>query len=134
VRLLLAAPLLIREEQNNLRAVLRSAFPEALAVVFQTCPRGMELKFQKTLGPRGDHLDGFFFSGLRSRTPGPLPFSSMNSTPANSKADRSAASLARVTGITPSTTSTRRIVATPTLEALAKSKALHLIRARAARS
>src|SRR5258708_6856378 len=74
------------------------------------------------------------FVGFRSRTPGPPPFSSMNSTPADSKAALSAASFAAVTGISPSIVSTRRIVATPTLEALAKSRALHLSKARAARS
>src|ERR1700754_2891110 len=57
----------------------------------------------------------------------------MNSTPADSKAWRSAASLAWVTGISPSTTSTRRIVATPTRDALARSSALQRSKARAAR-
>src|SRR6185436_4567879 len=64
---------------------------------------------------------------------GPPPFSSMNSTPADSKAWRSAASLACVTGISPSTTSTRRIVATPTFDAFARSSALQRTKARAAR-
>ncbi len=71
--------------------------------------------------------------GLRNRTPSPVPFSSMKSIPAASKACRIAASLASVTGISPSTTSTRRIVATPTLDAAAKSRAVHRSIARAAR-
>ena len=70
----------------------------------------------------------------RRRTPGPPPFSSMNSTPAASSARRRAASLGSVTGISPSTTSTRRIVATPTFEALARSRALQRSSARAARN
>jgi hypothetical protein len=65
------------------------------------------------------------------RTPGLSPF--VNSTPADSSARRKAASFANVTGISPSATSARRIVATPTFEAFARSRALHLSRARAAR-
>jgi hypothetical protein len=38
----------------------------------------------------------FSFRGFRRRTPGPPPFSSMNSTPAASKAWRNAASFASV--------------------------------------
>ena len=72
----------------------------------------------------------FCLGSFRSRT----PLSSKNSTPAASRAALSAASFAAVTGISPSIVSTRRIVATPTFEALAKSRALHLSRARAARS
>jgi len=62
------------------------------------------------------HFRCFPCGGLRRRTPGPPPFSSMNSTPAVSNARRRAASLASVTGISPSTTSTRRIVATPSAQ------------------
>jgi hypothetical protein len=80
------------------------------------------------------YFGAFFLSALRRRTPGPPPFSSINSTPAASSATLSAARFAAVTGISPSIVSTRRIVATPTFEALAKSTALHLKRARAARS
>ena len=77
---------------------------------------------------------GFFTNcDLRKRTPAPPPLLSMNSIPAASNAWRSAASLASVTGISPSTTSARRIVATPTLEAVARSRALHRSSARAAR-
>ena len=66
--------------------------------------------------------------GLRNRTPSPpVPLSSMSSMPAFSKACRIAASLASVTGISPSTTSTRRIVATPTLDAAAKSRAAEVL-------
>jgi hypothetical protein len=71
--------------------------------------------------------------GAQNRTPSPPPLSSMNSMPAASKAWRSAASLGSVTGISPSTTSARRIVATPTFEAAARSRAVHRSRARAAR-
>ena len=53
--------------------------------------------------------------------------------PTFSKARRIAASLASVTGSSPSITSTRRIVATPTFEAAARSSALHRSIARAAR-
>jgi hypothetical protein len=35
-----------------------------------------------------DHYRDFFFGTLRKRTPGPPPFSLMNSTPANSKVFR----------------------------------------------
>jgi len=66
----------------------------------------------------------YLLGAFERRTPGPPPFSSMNSTPALSSAWRRA-SFASVTGISPSTTSTRRIVATPTFEALARSRALH---------
>jgi hypothetical protein len=44
-----------------------------------------------------------------------------------------AASFASVTGISPSITSALRIVATPTFEARARSRAVHRISARAAR-
>jgi hypothetical protein len=43
----------------------------------------------------------FCFGGFRRRTPGPPPFSSMNSRLANSKMALSAASFAAVTGIPP---------------------------------
>ena len=72
--------------------------------------------------------------GLLNLTPSPAVFASTNSIPATSKARRRAASFAAVTGISPSTTSTLRIVATPTLDALAKSAAVHRSMARAARS
>jgi hypothetical protein len=71
--------------------------------------------------------------GFRKRTPSPPPLSSMKSIPAASIARRIAASLASVTGTSPSTTSALRMVATPTFEARAKSRAVHRISARAAR-
>ena len=74
-----------------------------------------------------------FRDGFRKRRPSPVPFSSMNSIPADSNACRMAASFAAVTGISPSITSTRRIVATPTFDARARSSALHRSIARAAR-
>ena len=58
-----------------------------------------------------------FRDGFRKRSPSPVPFCSMNSIPADSNAWRIAASFAAVTGISPSITSTRRIVATPTFDA-----------------
>jgi hypothetical protein len=71
--------------------------------------------------------------GLRKRTPSPPPLSSMKSIPAISNARRMAASFGNVSGISPSTTSALRIVATPTFEARAKSSAVHRSSARAAR-
>jgi hypothetical protein len=71
--------------------------------------------------------------GFRKRTPSPALSSSMNSIPAASSACRMAASFAAVTGISPSITSTRRIVATPTFDSRAKSSALRRSIARAAR-
>jgi hypothetical protein len=81
--------------------------------------------------------DYFCFLGLcgfRKRTPSPPSLSSMNSIPAVSNARRMAASFASVTGISPSMTSALRIVATPTFDARAKSRAVHRISARAART
>ena len=49
---------------------------------------------------------------LRNRTPGPPPFSSMNSTPANSMPRRTARSLAAVIDVSRSVSSARRMVAT----------------------
>ena len=71
--------------------------------------------------------------GFRKRTPSPPPLSSTKSIPTLSNARRMAASFASVIGISPSTTSALRIVATPTFEARAKSRAVHRISARAAR-
>jgi YqaJ-like viral recombinase domain len=70
--------------------------------------------------------------GFRKRTPSPPPLSSMKSIPAASRARRIAASFASVIGTSPSTTSALRMVATPTFEARAKSRAVHRISARAA--
>ena len=71
--------------------------------------------------------------GFRNRTPSPPPLSSTKTMPAASNAWRRAASLASVTGISPSTTSALRIVATPTFEAVARSSAVQRSKARAAR-
>ena len=71
--------------------------------------------------------------GFRKRTPSPPPLSSMKPIPAASRARRIAASFASVTRTSPSTTSALRMVATPTFEARAKSRAVHRISARAAR-
>src|SRR5215472_9824046 len=50
---------------------------------------------------------------LRSRTPGPPPFSSMNSIPADSNARRTARSFATVRVVAASASSARRIVVIP---------------------
>src|ERR1700722_4107397 len=73
------------------------------------------------------------FSDLRRRTPGPPPFSSMNSTPAASRVRRTARLLAEVIEVSPSANSARRIVATLNELSRARSSALHLISERAAR-
>jgi hypothetical protein len=86
-----------------------------------------------TNGDRGRAYFRVARRGFRKRTPSPVPFSSMNSIPADSSACRMAASFGAVTGISPSITSTRRIVATPTFDRRAKSSALHRSIARAAR-
>ena len=62
------------------------------------------------------YLDFFGRWRLRSRTPGPPPFSSMNSTPANSREVRMAESLGIVSEVLSSVTSARLIVATPTAD------------------
>jgi hypothetical protein len=67
---------------------------------------------------------GFFFSLSRRRTPGPPPFSSMNSTPEASKARRMAISLAAVNEVPSSATSARLIVFTPRADSRARSAAL----------
>ena len=69
----------------------------------------------------------------RKRTPGPPPFSSMNSTPAASKARRTAKSLATVREVLSSASSARLIVAIPKAASRASSAALQRRRARAAR-
>jgi len=78
------------------------------------------------------HFLDFSFSGLRSRTPGPPPFSSMNSTPAASKARRTARSFTVVIEVSSFVSSARRIVATLNDVCRARSSALHRIRDRAA--
>jgi hypothetical protein len=74
----------------------------------------------------------FFCCRFRSRTPGPPPFSSMNSTPAISNAWRTARSFALVSDVSLSRSSARRIVVTLRVVSLARSSALHRISARAA--
>jgi hypothetical protein len=68
----------------------------------------------------------------RKRTPGPPPFSSMNSTPAASKARRTAKSLAAVIEVSSSASSARRMVATLKSDCRARSSALQRRRERAA--
>ena len=60
---------------------------------------------------------------FRSRTPGPPPFSSMNSTPADSRARRIARSLAIVNEVSLSLSSARRTVATLRADTSASSSA-----------
>jgi len=78
------------------------------------------------------HFRDFSFVEVRSRTPGPPPFSSMNSTPAASNARRTARSFAAVMEVSLSVSSARRIVLAPREEAVANSAALHLRSALAA--
>ena len=79
------------------------------------------------------HTQRVRLPGLRRRTPGPPPFSSMNSTPAASRARRTARSLAAVIEVSASDNSARRIVATLKELSRARSSALQRIRERAAR-
>jgi hypothetical protein len=86
----------------------------------------------------GDRATNYFFGvfgrwGCRRRTPGPPPFSSMNSTPAASSVRRTAKSLAMVIDVSPAASSARLIVASPNADSRASSAALHRRRARAAR-
>ena len=69
----------------------------------------------------------------RRRTPAPPPFSSMNSTPAASRARRTARSLAGVIEVARSISSARRIVRKLTADCWARSCALQPTSARAAR-
>jgi hypothetical protein len=69
---------------------------------------------------------------FRSRTPGPPPFSSMNPTPADSNARRIAKSLALVSAVWFSFSSARRMVATLSADAAARSSAVQRMRERAA--
>ena len=62
------------------------------------------------------HLEGFARWRLRRRTPGPPLFPSMNSTPADSRARRTAKSFAAVIEVSSSASSARRIVVTPTAD------------------
>ena len=68
----------------------------------------------------------------RKRTPGPPPFSSMNSTPAASKVRRTAKSLAVVIDVSSSVSSARLIVVTLRAVSRARSSALQRMSARAA--
>ena len=54
------------------------------------------------------YLLGFLWTRFRSLTPGPPPFSSVNSTPAASKARRTAKSLAAVIDVSSAVSSARR--------------------------
>jgi hypothetical protein len=84
-----------------------------------------------------DSATNYFLGALgrrrwRKRTPGPPPFSSMNSTPAASKARRTAKSLAVVIDVSSSVSSARLIVVTLRAVSRARSSALQRMSARAA--
>jgi len=84
-----------------------------------------------------DSARNYFLGALgrrrcRKRTPGPPPLSSMNSTPAASKARRTAKSFAVVIDVSSSVSSARRIVVTLRAVSRARSSALQRMRARAA--
>ena len=83
-------------------------------------------------GPRRNYLVDFGRARFLSRTPGPPPFSSMNSTPAASNARRIARSLAAVIEVSRSASSARRIVRKLTADWRERSSAVHLMSARAA--
>jgi predicted phage-related endonuclease len=97
--------------------------------VSAVCHRGDWVRFAKKGASRSYR---FCFGGLRRRTPGPPPFSSMNSTPADSRARRIAWSLAAVSTVGPSANSALRMVATPTEDSFARSSARQRINDRAA--
>src|SRR5262249_1476525 len=85
----------------------------------------------------GEHTRDYFLSVFgrgrcRNRTPGPPPLSSMNSTPAASRARRTAKSLAVVIDVWGLVSSARRIVVEPRVDSRARSSALQRRRARAA--
>jgi hypothetical protein len=124
----------------------RVAPPFAPGVGVGICaPRGLH-QFRNTVRgiPSGRSSFGSFDAGRRNylryfpgerfrrRTPGPPPFSSMNSTPAASKARRTAKSLAAVIEVSPFASSARRIVLIPRADFRARSSALHLKSARPA--
>jgi hypothetical protein len=69
---------------------------------------------------------------VRSRTPGPPPFGSINSIPAASRARRTERSFAAVIEVLSNVSSARRMVVTPTADSRARSSAVHRISARAA--
>src|SRR3954467_10574076 len=78
------------------------------------------------------YFSDFRLTGFPRRTPGPPPFSSMNSTPAVSKARRTAKSFAAVIEVSRLAISARRIVRMLTADWRESSSAVHLISARAA--
>jgi hypothetical protein len=86
-----------------------------------------------TLLPSGELECPGFVDHLRSLTPGPPPFLSINSTPPASSAWRTARSLAAFIRVSLSVNSALRIVATLTADFRARSSAVHLTNARAAR-
>jgi len=126
-----------------------SRHPKSLAVANKPADRNFECipmwRFgnsrarQENSGFAGtDGQRQFYFLGAlgrrrcRKRTPGPPPLSSMNSTPAASKARRTAKSFAVVMDVSSSVSSARRIVVTLRAVSRARSSALQRMSARAA--
>jgi hypothetical protein len=103
-------------------------------------PGGGEYRIRRTdryIRLSDNYFLGYFLGALgrrrcRKRTPGPPPFSSMNSTPAASKVRRTAKSLAVVIDVSSSVSSARLIVVTLRAVSRARSSALQRMRARAA--
>ena len=116
-------------DQSSRRHGQRHRASEPLAPCFVRCNED-RVRFAK---PPRRVPHRFCLVGFRSRTPGPSPFSSMNTTPAPSRARRTARSLAAVMEVSPSANSARRIVATLNELSRARSSALHRISERAAR-
>src|SRR5450432_3157396 len=77
------------------------------------------------------HFPDFPLTGFRSRTPGPPPFTSMNSTPAASRAARIAVRLFGIGSLRPA--SKFLTVDSPTLAAFASSSCVQFTSPRAAR-
>jgi hypothetical protein len=126
----------------------RTARPDAIFIILVATEKSaqrqvalirfLQPKFEgwtetSTAGPHICFLADFDRWRPRRRTPGPPPFSSMNSTPAASSVRRTAKSLAIVIDVSLSASSALLIVARPKAASRASSAALHRRSARAAR-
>jgi hypothetical protein len=111
------------------REMLSTLFPQRRFTTF--CGQNSDPVF---LGAAhaGNYLVDFGRVRFLRRTPGPPPFSSMNSTPAASNARRIARSLAAVIEVSRSASSALRIVRKLTADWRERSSAVHLRSARAA--
>ena len=131
------------------RAEFASRNPKSLAVANRHADRNFECIPMWRFGNSREKPENSGFAGTdgqrqfyflvalgrrrcRKRTPGPPPLSSMNSTPAASKARRTAKSLAVVIDVSSSVSSARRIVVTLRAVSRARSSAVHRMSARAA--